>query len=1260
MLQKTKWLAVLTCLFSLFAAPLRAQEVDDLQAYLDELAAQQGTQPKVSSGRRKAESVTIPVGLTEVDLSKFASYQSRTKVLNIKASVKFTNGIITAASNFAGGTSLLKVYGGASVVLDASAGVDASSVSSANCFAAVGIYESSTFYECGDITAPDKGTGIAIYIDGQGDTFNYVSGTLTGIVSNDNGGTVNGVDVVTYTKEELQEKLDAIYAELAVINEDYTKASTQYNTLAPYVPADLNATVQAQITQVGNQIAALQKQETELQNQLNTAPSSSYTSLNNDIEELAAEVSSYHSNLTATLSAANETAKAGAAADLQAKLTAMGNEINQLGQQITAMEKEGNAMLTQQIGFDYFLRKSNPEFAASYYEFIGRESDCKDEYTQVAYDYNTLVSQSSISNISDAVAVYEAYNKLKDGDLEQLKRDVVEAQTSLDSAQEDLNNIEINFPDQELIFNIRPTGITEEIQIGYKSNRGFVLTSAGMMQFEQVSGADFRLKDSEGNYLVAKAGSQTITMGTQAEATVWTGKSLGNGSYSFYSSKAGRYLSATAGKVNAAITAATSPLAWSITESDLDELQAFLNLLAEEDEVAEENKEQGTEEKDKDTLLVYIPPATGATIIEPIVLPRTPYPVKLVGDLPVPRPGTGMHPIYVPDGTKVILDSLNIKDTQGGDYIIYIDGTVEVNVYVNIDIEGWDWFAHIGPNGHVVWKPTGPRPRIWNEGTLDVSGNLGYIDNRGTTNVKSGTIDQMENTGTVNHTSGTITYVYNRKTYYFDGGVVTNLYNNGHHYHRGGTTRWIRNFSGGQYDMTSGSIRQTTVNKTDTIFVNWGTFNFTGGTIGGYGSRLLYHHKGAHLRIDGGLFDFTGIADYFIEAHDDFYIRGDYDYKATVPMLLDPSVSVRIIYNWTYKFNIVFIGGRPTPRRPIFYGDDFPLGPGFCNYIDWTLPNKRWRWVYRDEDNAIEVRDEEVEDEDDLQAYLDWLAENQEDESASTPEEPQELDLKNRTIVITEPVVLPVGTHVWWKRGNFVPKGWTGDNLFYVPENSSVKMDGTVIDVSSSTVYVIDGQPVQRTLFDVKGDLHFGPGSSIKGYLNWDYSFTDENIPGAIVNVGPTGRFYLDGGRFDNVVIRTGKVNIFVTVNVTYDLYIYVPTEYRYDGYRVFAPWSNFYFTSTDVRRIHLIDGDKWGLKLDDDGYVSLYDTGDSSGVLGDMNNDGLIDLEDITILINVYLGEEWKWWRNGDMNRDGVITVTDITDLIDKYLNDNQPAVKD
>ena len=208
--QRFRWLGTLTALLLAFVQQMMAQDVDDLQEYLDQLATQQ-TESQAQKGHRKGPEIEVPSGLTEVNLAQFTSYQNRTKTVTVKANVKFTNGIISASSSYSGGTCLLKVYGGATVMLDATAGVDAGAVGAKECLAAVGIYDGSTFYGCGDITGPKEVIEvisfnggsieevghwpcIAIYINGANDTFNYVSGILKGEISNPNGGTVNGLE----------------------------------------------------------------------------------------------------------------------------------------------------------------------------------------------------------------------------------------------------------------------------------------------------------------------------------------------------------------------------------------------------------------------------------------------------------------------------------------------------------------------------------------------------------------------------------------------------------------------------------------------------------------------------------------------------------------------------------------------------------------------------------------------------------------------------------------------------------------------------------------------------------------------------------------------------------------------------------------------------------------------------------------------------------------------------------------------------------
>lgn len=1479
--HKTVWLALLATLLLAFVPRTYAQEVDDLQAYLDQLAAEQAAKP-VRKAPLRAESVEIPVGLTEVDLSKFTSYQNRTKQLTIKASVKFTNGIITATSNYSGGGSLLKVYGGATVVLDATAGVNAGATSSANCLAAVGIYEGSTFYQCGDITAPDNGTGIAIYIDGTSDTYVYVSGTTKGSISNKNGGTIKGME----EPFDLQKAIDAVAASSnkgteanpveIELPESYEltdvvnvpsgifvrlkggklKVASSLSETADFVIRILgdvqdhgtlflkNVTIDCNnkafhysffwnrgtlyiedgvtfqninaqtgrdgggfylnegslhiasgtVSVAGNVIkggggtyidggvlqgstvvnsngnwangvrmgsgpgvtvtggtlkangtvfdssdntyggganisggsisgTALFMQGSyysvritggtlnvnrlvELTGKSSISGSRVYVSgnmplnvaLNMGIYATSALTKSWTFNCAntdfnaismmaggltlagigfeekqlivgdgyvlteadfkkMTFSNVPETleiyynaeqhsvnVKEKATFDiegLKARVTALGQELDYLQNQILEL-KAVNAQ--NETGDYYFMRKATTAYTQQLNAANSSLNATASTVSKLIDDYNSLTANYTISTAEEAEA-FDQQLTAQEKRLTAAKADYTAAAEKVEAAQTAYNALEVNFPDQDEAWTVRPVGLTTELQAGYKSNRGFVLTSAGRMWLEQVSGADFRLRDDEDNYMVAKAGTTALTAGTKSQASVWTGRHIGNGRYTFFCKQTNSYLAYSGTTVNTVLTAASTAHSWNIEEG-IDDLQAFLNMLAEEEETG--GGDSGLTEKDTlDYVLPDYDPDDPKTPVptKPYVFPKVPYPIHIIqpgkGCWPIPNPtpgkprGADFHPIYIPKGSHVIIDDVTFRDIVGGDHVIYVEGVIEINVTITVIIENWQWFIHVGPGGRVIWNPGGGegRPRIKNEGTFDFSkGNLGYA----------------ENWGTWNHTQGTIDEVVNRKTYQFTGGLINLLHNYGTYNHSDGEVVTAKNYQGGTYTMTGGYVRGTSAVSTGTVFHNLGTFYFRGGVIGGYGSRLIYHGKGGTLRIDGGHFDFSHVTNYWIEAYDHFYIRGDYDYQPTVPLCLSTQVTIRILYKWIYKWNIVFLGGRPTPRFPLFWADtnDFKLARGHFGYIGWTLPNSRWRWHLDETANTIEPRDEEVEDEDDLQAYLDWLAAHQSDDAASSEEQPQQLDLKGRTISINKPVELPAGQHVTFINGTFKPaSAWTQSRMFYIPATTSVRLEHTVIDFSSSVHYVSGSQTMLRYLFEVFGTLYIGTGTQIKGYYNTAWQANDNNLKGSIIRIDPQARLYLTGGSLVNVVLCLNSVvNIYVTNTIVNNVYVYVPTSYRKAGFRLMAPWSNYHFTLADLRRIILIGTTDWGVDFGTDGHASLFDLKN----MGDVNLDGRVDVADVETAIGIIVGKKSPTVR-ADMNLDGRFSTADFSGILQK-----------
>lgn len=1045
------------------------------------------------------------------------------------------------------------------------------------------------------------------------------------------------VTVYNYTelKNQMTQTLASITDELDRLQALYNSTNALYEQLKGCLPDDDYDQVAGALNEYDNPLYTLQNRKASLAAQLSSAQPSQYYDLNTLVNALNSDVSTFSTTMTVGIANLNETVKAMAAADLRNRLSTMGQNVANLGAGSSNMEAV-RLEIVAQTGNYYFERTATDEFNSTLADATSKLQAYKTSVDSLTNVYNTLVSQNSISSVETAISFYNKFFALADG-YDNVSARSTGAQAAIDALQTAYNGLEVNFPEQYMFFEIRPTDLTESRQMGFKEDLGYVLTSGGIMQFEQVDGCEFRLVDLYENYVVAQAGNATLKTGTEAEATIWTGISLHNGNYLLHNAATGRYLAYNGIEVNSAVNASATAHAWTIVESNLDPLQALINMLAEEGTNPSESSDEpvdfhGLDEEDicEDC----------NSRDEQIIIPPVPYPIRITqGYLPVPRPERpreeDYHPIYVQQGAHLILDDITIKDYVGGHHVIYVEGILEINVNVIVNIREWEWFIQVGPTGRVIWRKDDDKPRIKNEGTLDM---------------EEGQMQLVDNTGTVNHKGGTITEIINRNIYNFTGGIINKAHNHGTMNHSAGNILTARNYADGTWNMTGGSINNTVVNTTDTVYVNYGKFYFTGGIISGYCSRLIYHGPNAFMRIDGGRFGFTGVRHYFIEAHNYFYIRGDYDYAATVPILLKPSVTIRLLYNWIYNFNVTFIGGMPTSRYPLFWGDGFTLSTNHYRYIGWTLPNHRWRWYYSADNNTIEPRDEEVWDEDDLLAYFDWLDTYRDSEAASTEDNPQVLDLGGRQIVLTKPVVMPVGTHVVIKNGSFIPyTTWTYNYMFQVPDGSSLRLDNVVVDFSSRTHYVYGGSVVQRYIFDVIGKLYVGPGTHIIGYLDSSRPATDTYIPGASIRVASTGYIYLDSGWMENVVICLNKtVNVFVAGNLAHEVFVYLPTTCRYNGFRIMGPYRHT-ITRSDINYVRFYNPEKWNILSDTDGYMVL-----ANRLLGDANGDGDVSLIDVIVTVDYLLGQnpEVFYFYNADVNEDNTISLIDILGIVDIILS--------
>lgn len=64
---------------------------------------------------------------------------------------------------------------------------------------------------------------------------------------------------------------------------------------------------------------------------------------------------------------------------------------------------------------------------------------------------------------------------------------------------------------------------------------------------------------------------------------------------------------------------------------------------------------------------------------------------------------------------------------------------------------------------------------------------------------------------------------------------------------------------------------------------------------------------------------------------------------------------------------------------------------------------------------------------------------------------------------------------------------------------------------------------------------------------------------------------------------------------------------------------------------------------------VTLFDNG---GAAGDVNGDGLINIADVTEIIDLMINNNGEYFANADVDGNGVINIADVTSLIDMLLN--------
>ena len=71
------------------------------------------------------------------------------------------------------------------------------------------------------------------------------------------------------------------------------------------------------------------------------------------------------------------------------------------------------------------------------------------------------------------------------------------------------------------------------------------------------------------------------------------------------------------------------------------------------------------------------------------------------------------------------------------------------------------------------------------------------------------------------------------------------------------------------------------------------------------------------------------------------------------------------------------------------------------------------------------------------------------------------------------------------------------------------------------------------------------------------------------------------------------------------------------------------------------------------DNFLIEYTSG-STSILGDVNNDGSINVLDVVLVVNMILGDSEPNYLSGDLNSDGQINVLDIVMIVNIILESN------
>lgn len=382
-------------------------------------------------------------------------------------------------------------------------------------------------------------------------------------------------DAGGYTKAELQAMLDAIGQRLDAIGSMINDAEAMYKNLSGNynISDDVRAVVEKEWSRMSYYMDIYYdalSQYNIIKQEVQAMTGNDNGTLYNMIVALQTKIDQAENEVRVVIAEMLKTIEYYAAEDMENRMAEMARNINIILTNILPPQNDLN-YIREQLGDYYFMRKGTDEFLARYEMAIAR----LDETTAYVYSvdeyYKYLLDHHSITTIEDIVNFYTGYADLQNR-INNINNAIYASYSEIEVLKYEFENLEVNFPDENLAYAIRPTELSNGPQIGYKQSLGFVLSSNGMMWFEQKSGADFYFRDADGHYIVATSDG-TTQAGTKAEATVWTGLCDGKGNYTFTAFVNSRYLylGCNGTNENSALTVSNTNYRWTITEFKQDQ-----------------------------------------------------------------------------------------------------------------------------------------------------------------------------------------------------------------------------------------------------------------------------------------------------------------------------------------------------------------------------------------------------------------------------------------------------------------------------------------------------------------------------------------------------------------------------------------------------------------------------------------------------------------------------------------------------------------